>query len=101
MELPESLGDFEKYKERLARLDFSSLSTCQHIVQAFMFPAVRSSAESLEWGEYDKEKMNAFLQHHPSVNESRVMNIIQPALKKRKRESQLQYDFWLMKNDDM
>ena len=81
----------ETVKERLTKLDFSSLASSQHIVQAFMFPAVRSSIEPFEWGEYDQKKMGEFLQHHPSVNESKIMRIIQPALKKRKRELQLQY----------
>lgn len=55
-----------------------------------MFPAVDSSMDAFEWSEYDEEKMKAFLQNHPSVNESRLRNSIKPALRNQKKEKQLQ-----------
>ena len=56
-----------------------------------MFPAVDTSLDAFEWNEYDEEKMKLFLKNHPSVNESRLRNSIQPALKNQKKEKQLLY----------
>lgn len=56
-----------------------------------MFPAVDNSLDAFEWNEYDEEKMKLFLKNHPSVNESRLRNSIQPALKNQKKEKQLLY----------
>lgn len=75
---------FNQFKDKLKQLEFPDSFVDQNVINAFMFPAVDSSLEPFEWGEYDSKRMAWFLHNHSSVNESRLNNIIKPALKNQK-----------------
>lgn len=81
---------FNQFKDKLKKLQFPEFFVDQNVINAFMFPAVDSSLEPFEWGEYDSKRMSWFLHNHSSVNESRLINIINPALKNQK-ERQLRF----------
>ena len=83
---------FEKNKNKLEKAVFSEEFADQNIVNAFMFPAVQYTLESFVWGEYDSAKMEGFLRNHPSVNESRILTIVKPALTNQRKEKQLKYE---------
>ena len=83
--------EWKEYREKLEKYEFPEGFVDSNVINAYMFPAVDNSLDTFEWNEYDEEKMKVFLKNHPSVNESRLRNSIQPALKNQKKEKQLLY----------
>ena len=84
--------EWKEYREKLEKYEFPEGFVDSNVINAYMFPAVDNSLDAFEWNEYDEEKMKVFLKNHPSVNESRLRNSIQPALKNQKKETQLLYE---------
>ena len=77
-----------KYRKRIDELVFTDDIRKNYLVNAFMFPAVDNCLDPFGWGSIDTQALQSFCDDRLSLDAERVMRMVQPVIKRQKRDVQ-------------